>query len=80
MTKEQDPMPSTSNPTHGKTSVEVTSSTPNPAPTSAVYKYVTDVAELISVSADTRKMFLTEVTQKFLKWQRRKRTPNSSHQ
>ena len=44
----------------------VTSSTPNPAPTPAVHKYVTDVAELISASADTRKMFLTEVTKKCL--------------
>ena len=66
MTKEQSPMPPAPNTAHGKTSVAVTSSTHNLAPTSAVHKYVTYVAELISASADTRKMFLTEVTKKCL--------------
>ena len=68
MTKEQGPMPPAQNTAHGKkkSSVAVTLSTHNPAPTSAVHKYVTDVAELISASADTRKMFLTEVTKKCL--------------
>ena len=61
-----DPMLSTPTTIHGKTSVAITSSTPNPAPTSAVHKYVTDVAELISASANTRKIFLTEVTKKCL--------------
>ena len=40
----------------------ITSSTPNPALSHAVPKYVTDVAELISASAESRRMFLTEVT------------------
>ena len=66
MTKEQYPMPSTPNTIHGKISIVITSSTPNPAPTSAVHKYMTDAAELKSASADTRKMFLTEVTKKCL--------------
>ena len=78
MTKEQGPMPSAPNTTHGKTSVAITSSTHNPAPTSAVHKYVTDVAELISASADTRKMFLTEVTKKCL--QMAKKEKDSKHQ
>ena len=54
MTKEQGPMPPAQNTAHGKkkSSVTVTSSTPNPVPTSAVHNCVTDVAELISASAD----------------------------
>ena len=40
----------------------MTSSTPNPPPSYAVPKYVTDVAELISASAESRRMFLMEVT------------------
>ena len=73
MTKEQDPMLSTPNTIHGKTSVAVTSYTPSPAPTPAVHKYVTDAAELISPSADTRKMFLTEVTKKCLEMARKEK-------
>ena len=41
-----------------------TSSTPKPAPTSVVQKYVTDAAEIISASPATRKMFLAEVFKK----------------
>ena len=78
MTKDQGPMPSTPNTIQGKTSVVVTTSTPNPAPTSAVHKYVTDVAELISASADTRKMFLTEVTKKCLEMAKKEK--NSKQQ
>ena len=63
--KEQGPMPQQQNTAHGKACV-ITSSTPNPAPSYAVHKYVTDAAELISASAETRKMFLMEVTKKCL--------------
>ena len=66
-------MPSAPNTTQGKTSVAVTTSTTNPVPTSAVHKYVTNVAELISASADTRKMFLTEVTKKCLEMAKNKK-------
>ena len=61
MVKEQGPMPQQQNSAHGNSDVN-TSSTPNPALSHAVPKYVTDVAELISASAETRRMFLTEVT------------------
>ena len=65
MVKEQCPMPQLQNTAHGKSDV-ITSSTPNPAPSYAVHKYVTDVAELISASAESRRMFLMEVTKKCL--------------
>ena len=48
------------NTAHGISDV-TTVSTPNPAHSHTVPKYVTDVADLISASAESRKMFLTEV-------------------
>ena len=59
--KEQGPMPQQQNTVHGNPHMNI-SSTPNPALSHAVPKYVTDVAELISASAESRRMFLTEVT------------------
>ena len=60
----QDPMPPAQSTAHGKkeSGVASTSSTSNPAPTSVVHKYVTDVAEILSGCPLTRRMFLTEVT------------------
>ena len=40
-----------------------TSSTPNPAPTSVVQKYVTDAAKIIASSPTFRRKFITEVSQ-----------------
>ena len=53
----QGPMPQLPNTAHGKPDVPTTS-----AHSYAVPKYVTDVARLISASAESRRMFLTEVT------------------
>ena len=66
-TAEQDPMPSQQSTAHGKkeSSVAVTSSTPNPVPTSIVQRYVTDAAEIISATPAYRKMFIIEVFRKF---------------
>ena len=52
--------------------------TPNPALSHAVPKYVTDVAELISASAESRRMFLTEVTRTCL--EAAKKDQADSHQ
>ena len=52
--KGEDPMPHQPNTTHGNLDVTA-ASTSNPALSHAVLKYVTDVAELISASAETRK-------------------------
>ena len=57
----QGPMPQQPNTAHGNSDVTTISAT-NPALSHAVPKYGTDVAELISASAESRKMFLTEVT------------------
>ena len=65
MIKEQGPMPQLQNTAHGKSDV-ITSSTLNSAPSHAVPRYVTDVAELISASAESRRIFLMEVTKKCL--------------
>ena len=54
-------MPQQQNTAHGNPDVNILS-TPPPALLHAVPKYVTDVAELISASAESRRMFLTEVT------------------
>ena len=51
--KGQDPMAHQPSTTHGNSDV-TTTSTPNPALSHAVPKYVTDVAELISASAETK--------------------------
>ena len=63
---EQDPMPSKQSTAHGKkeSGVTITSSIPNPAPTSVVQRYVTDAAEIISASPAYRRMFITEVFRK----------------
>ena len=71
--KGPDPMPQQSNSAHGNLDV-TTTSTPNPTLLHAVPKYVTDVAELISASAETRKMFLTEVTRTCLEAAKRDKT------
>ena len=73
----QDPMPQQPNTAHGSSDV-TTVSTPNPALSHAVPKYVTDVAELISASAESRKMFLTEVTRTCL--EAAKKDKADSHQ
>ena len=61
-TAEQDLMPSQQSTAHGKKElgVKVTSSTPNPVPTSVVERYVTDAAEIISATPAYRKMFIAE--------------------
>ena len=65
-TAKQDPMPPPRNTIPGKkkSNAKPTSSTPNPAPTSVVQKYVTDATEIISSSPTTRKMFMVEVFKK----------------
>ena len=68
-------MPQLQNTAHGKSDV-ITSSTPNPAPSYAVPKYVTDVAELISASIKSRRMFLTEMTRKCLEAAKKDRDSN----
>ena len=75
--KGQDPMPQQPNTTHGNLDVSTTSA-PNPALSHAAPKYVTDVAELISASAETRRMFLTEVTRTCL--EAAKKDKAGSHQ
>ena len=62
----QEPMPPPKCTVHGKkkSGVTVTSSTPNPAPTSVVQRYVTDAAEIISASPAYRRMFIAEVFRK----------------
>ena len=70
MVREQGPMPQQQNTAHGNSAV-ITSSTPNPALSHAVPKYVTNVAELISASVYSRRMFLTEVTRNVLTLQRK---------
>ena len=66
----QGPMPQQPITAHGNSDVTTTS-----ALSYAVPKYVTDVAKLISVSAESRRMFLTEVTrlELVLKLQRKTR-------
>ena len=64
-----------------KSDVKHSSSTPNPAPTSILQKYVTDAAQIISSSPTTRKMFLAEVFKKcneIAKWEEEtgKRSPD----
>ena len=61
-TAEQDPMPSQQSIAHDKkeSGVTVTSSTPNPVPTSVTQRYVTDAAEIISATPAYRKMFIAE--------------------
>ena len=59
--KGQDPMPQQPSTAHGNSDVSTTSA-PNPALSHAVPEFVTDVAELISALAESRQMFLTEVT------------------
>ena len=65
-TKEQDFMPPPQSTVHGKkeSGVKATSSTPNPAPTSVVERYVTDAAEIISASPPFRRIFIAEVFEK----------------
>ena len=75
MVKEQVPMPQLQNIADGKSDV-ITSSTPNPAPSYTVPKYVTDVAELISASAESRRMFLMEVTKRGLEAAKKDRDSN----
>ena len=75
MVKEQGPMPQQQNTAHGNSDV-ITLSTPNPALLHAVPKYVTDVAELISASAESRRMFLTEVIRTCLEAARKGRNSN----
>ena len=70
--KEQGPMPQQQNTAHGNPDVTTTS-----ALLHAVPKYVTDVAELISASAESRRMFLTEVTRTCLEAAKKDR---DSHQ
>ena len=77
--REQGPMPQQQNTAYGNSYV-ITSSTPNPALSHAVPKYVTDIAELISVisaSAESRRVFLTEVTRTCLQAAKKDR---DSHQ
>ena len=64
---EQDPMPSQQSAFPGKNESDETptSSTPNPAPTSVVQKYVTDTAEIVSATPAYRKMFIAEVFRKY---------------
>ena len=68
-------MPQQQNTAHGNSDV-ITSSTPNPALSHAVPKYVTDVAELISASAESRRMFLKEVTRTCLEVAKKDRDSN----
>ena len=75
MVKEQYPMPQQQNTAHGNVDV-ITSSTPNPALSHAVPKYVTDVAELILASVESRRMFLTEVTRTCLEAAKKDRDSN----
>ena len=70
-------MPQQPNTAHVSSDV-TTVSTPNPAHSHAVPKYVTDVADLISASAESRKMFLTEVTRTWL--EAAKKDKADSHQ
>ena len=75
MVKEKGSMPQQQNTAHGNSDV-ITSSTPIPALSHAVPKYVTDVAELISASAESRRMFLTEVTRTCLEAPKKDRDSN----
>ena len=77
--KGQGPMPQQPNTSHGNPDV-TTTSTPNPALSHAVPKYVTDVAELISASAESRRMFLTEVTRTCLEAAKKDKRDRDSHQ
>ena len=69
----QGPMPQQPNTAHGNSDVTTIS-----ALSHAVPKYVTDVAELISASAESRRMFLTEVTRTCL--EAAKKDKADSHQ
>ena len=69
----QGPMPQLPITAHGKSNVPTTS-----AHSYAVPKYVTDVARLISASAESRRMFLTEVTRTCL--EAAKKDKADSHQ
>ena len=73
----QDPMPQQPNTVHGNSDV-TTVLTPNPALSHAVPKYVTDVVKLMSAPAESRRMFLTEVTRTCLK--AAKKDKEDSHQ
>ena len=72
-------MPQQQNTAHGNPDV-TTISAPNPALSHAVPKYVTDVAELISASAESRRMFLTEVTRTCLEAAKKDKKDRDSHQ
>ena len=77
--KEQGPMPQQQNTAHGNPDVTITSA-PNPTLSHVVPKYVTDVAELISASAESRRMFLTEVTRTYLEATKKDKKDRDSHQ
>ena len=66
-------MPQQPNTAHGNSDVTTIS-----ALSHAVPKYVTDVAEMISASAESRRMFLTEVTRTCLEAAKKDKT--DSHQ
>ena len=70
-------MPQQPNTTHGNSDV-TTISAPNPALSHTVPNYVIDIAELISASAESRRMFLTEVTRTCL--EAAKKDKADSHQ
>ena len=74
--KEQGTIPQQQNTVHGNSDV-ITSSTSNPVLLQAVPKYVTDVGDLISVSVESRRMFLTEETRTCLEAAKKDR---NSHQ
>ena len=75
--KGQGPMLQQPNTAHGNPDVSIISPS-NPALSHAVPKYVTDVAESISASAESRRMFLTEVTRTCLEAAKKDR--RDSHQ
>ena len=77
--KGQGPMLQQQNTTHGNPDVTTTSA-PNPALSHAVPKYVTDVAELISTLAESRRMFLTEVTRTCLEAAKKDKRDRDSYQ
>ena len=67
-TAKPDPISQPHNTVPGKKNSDATPtlSTPKPAPTSVVQQYVTDAAEMISLSPTSRRIFLTGVTKKCL--------------
>ena len=72
-------MPQQPNTAHDNPDV-ITTSAPNPALSHAVPKYVTDVVELISASAESRRMFLMEVTRTCLEAAKKDNKDRDSHQ